>query len=256
MASGTAVGTPTGQGHGAMQVDPVSGAVLGGRLEQVYVYEAPVRIWHWVMMIAIFILIPTGYLIGSPWSGPRGDAALSYFFGNVRVIHFCAGMIFAVAFAVRVYWAIVGNHHARAIFIPPVWSGRWWNGMFSQAKYYLFIKRESALWIGHNPLAQFAMFAMYVLGSVVIIVTGLALYAEQWGWGSSWMQFFGWVFVLFGEPQMVRTVHHLAMWYLMIFAIVHMYMVFREDIMSKQSVVGTMISGVRTFKADARIEKV
>ena len=187
MASGTAVGTPTGQGHGAMQVDPVSGAVLGGRLEQVYVYEAPVRIWHWVMMIAMFILIPTGYLIGSPWSGPRGDAALSYFFGNVRVIHFCAGMIFAVAFAVRVYWAIVGNHHARAIFIPPVWSGRWWKGMFSQAKYYLFIKRESALWIGHNPLAQFAMFAMYVLGSVVIIVTGLALYAEQWGWGSSWM---------------------------------------------------------------------
>ena len=46
------------------------------------------------------------------------------------------------------------------------------------------------------------------------------------------------------------------MWYLMIFAMVHMYMVFREDIMSQQSMVGTMISGVRTFKAGARIEKV
>ena len=68
-----------------MVVDPVSGAVLGGKLQPVYVYEAPVRIWHWVMMIAMFILIPTGYLIGSPWSGPREDAALTYFFGNVRV---------------------------------------------------------------------------------------------------------------------------------------------------------------------------
>jgi Ni,Fe-hydrogenase I cytochrome b subunit len=42
----------------------------------------------------------------------------------------------------------------------------------------------------------------------------------------------------------------------MIFAIVHMYMVFREDIMSQESVVGTMISGVRSFKAGAKIEKV
>jgi Ni,Fe-hydrogenase I cytochrome b subunit len=42
----------------------------------------------------------------------------------------------------------------------------------------------------------------------------------------------------------------------MIFSIVHMYMVFREDIMSQQTMVSTMISGVRGFKAGARIEKV
>ena len=243
-------------GYGAMKVDPVSGAVTGGTLEQVYVYEAPVRIWHWVMMIAMFILIPTGYLIGSPWSGPREEASFTYFFGNVRMIHFMAAMVFVVAFLVRVYWAIVGNHHARAIFVPPVWSWSWWKGLFSQARYYLFMKKESALWVGHNPLAQFAMFAMYVLGSIVIILTGLALYAEQFGWGSWWMSAFGWVNVLLGSSQMVRTVHHFAMYYLMIFSIVHMYMVFREDIMSQQSMVSTMIGGVRMFKAGARIEKV
>jgi Ni/Fe-hydrogenase 1 B-type cytochrome subunit len=243
-------------GYGAMKVDPASGAVMGGTLEQVYVYEAPVRIWHWVMMIAMFILIPTGYLIGSPWSGPREEAVHTYFFGNVRMIHFMAGMVFAVAFLVRVYWAIVGNHHARAIFIPPLWSWSWWKGLFSQARYYLFLKRESALWIGHNPLAQFAMFLMYVLGALTIILTGLSMYSEQFGWGSAWMSAFGWVNTLLGSSQMVRTVHHFAMYYLIIFAVIHMYMVFREDIMSQESVVGTMISGVRTFKAGARIEKV
>jgi len=241
---------------GSMKVDPVSGAVLGGKLEQVYVYEAPIRIWHWVMMIAMFVLIPTGYLIGSPWNGPREDAAFTYFFGNVRMIHFIAAMVFVVAFLVRLYWAIIGNHHARAIFILPVWSGSWWKGLFSQARYYLFLKKESALWIGHNPLAQFAMFAMYVLGSIVIILTGLALYSEQFGWGSWWMSAFGWVNTLLGSSQMVRTVHHFSMYYLMIFAVVHMYMVFREDIMSQQSMVSTMISGVRLFKVGARIEKV
>ena len=115
-------------GYGEMRVDPVSGAVLGGKLQQVYVYEAPVRIWHWLMMIAMFVLIPTGYLIGSPWSGPREEASFTYFFGNIRTIHFVAAMVFAVAFVVRLYWAIIGNHHARAIFIPPVWNFSWWKG--------------------------------------------------------------------------------------------------------------------------------
>ena len=130
------------------------------------------------------------------------------------MIHFIAGMIFAVAFLVRIYWAFVGNHSSRAIFIPPVWNGSWWRGLFDQMAYYLFLKKESELWVGHNPLAQIAMFAMYTLGTLFIIVTGFALYAEQWGWGTTPMNLMGWVFVLFGDPQQVRTLHHLAMWYL------------------------------------------
>ena len=234
--------------EGTMVVDAASGEVLGGTLQAVYVYEAPVRIWHWVMMLAMTVLVATGYLIGSPWSGPGREAALTYFFGNVRLIHFLAAAVFVVAFVVRLYWAIAGNHHARSIFIPPVWSGSWWSGMFRQALYYVFMKKESPLWIGHNPLAQFAMFAMYVLGTFVIILTGLSLFAEQYGWGSMWMNLFGWVNVLLGGSNMVRLVHHLAMYYVLVFAVIHMYMVIREDVMSGESVVGTMINGLRTFK--------
>src|SRR5512141_1021126 len=91
--------------EGSMVVDAASGEVLGGTLQQVYVYEAPVRIWHWVMMISMIVLVATGYLIGSPWSGPSREATFSYFFGNVRLIHFLAGAVFVVAFVVRVYWA-------------------------------------------------------------------------------------------------------------------------------------------------------
>ena len=235
--------------EGSMVVDAASGEVLGGTLSEVYVYEAPVRIWHWVMMVAMIVLAVTGYLIGSPWSGPSRQATFTYFFGNIRLIHFLAAAVFVVAFVVRLYWAIAGNHHARSIFVPPVWSGSWWNGMFRQGLYYAFMKRESPLWIGHNPLAQFAMFAMFVLGTFVIILTGLSLFSEQYGWGSVWMNLFGWVSVLLGGSGMVRLVHHLAMYYLLIFAVIHMYMVLREDVMSGESVVGTMINGLRTFKS-------
>jgi len=233
-----------------MKVNRVSGRVLAGPLEPVYVYESPVRLWHWLMMLAMIALAVTGYLIGSPPPAIGGEATFHYFFGIIRMIHFIAALLFVVLFIVRIYWAFVGNHHARSIFLPPFFSGEWWRGLFSQAGYYLFLKKESELWVGHNPLAQLAMFLMYTLGAIVIILTGLALYAEQWGWGLPWMNAFGWVIVLLGEPQTVRTIHHLTMWYLVLFAVVHVYMVFREDIMSGQSVIGTMINGIRSFKRE------
>lgn len=233
-----------------MRVETATGRVLSGPLEPVYVYEAPVRLWHWVMMLCMIVLGVTGYLIGSPLPAIGGEPATTYFFAWIRMLHFIAAWIFALAFAVRIYWAIVGNEHARAIFLPPFLSGAWWRGLFSQMGYYLFLKRESDLWVGHNPLAQAAMFFMFTLGTLFIIVTGFALYAEQWGWGSVPMGLFGWVFVLFGDPQMVRTLHHLTMWYLLLFSFIHVYMVFREDVMSGESMLSTIVSGIRLFKRE------
>ena len=235
-----------------MRVEPVSGRVLSGPLEPVYVYEAPVRLWHWVTAVAMIVLAATGYLIGSPLPSIGGEATFSYFFANIRMIHFIAAFVFAILLAVRIYWAIVGNHSARAIFYLPLWSGQWWKGLWSQLRYYLFLQDESDLWVGHNPLAQAAMFFMFTLGSLFMAVTGFALYSEQWGWGTLPMQLFGWVFFVFGDPQTVRTLHHLGMWYVLLFAFVHMYMVFREDIMSGESVIGTMVNGIRMFKREPR----
>lgn len=235
-----------------MQVERWTGRVTGGPLEQVYVYEAPVRLWHWLTVLCFMVLAGTGYLIGSPLPSGHGEAVNSFFFGWIRTIHFVAAMILIVAFVVRLYWAFAGNHHARGIFMPPLWSGSYWSGMFSQAAYYLFLRRESERWVGHNPLAQTAMFFMFTLGTLVLIFTGLGLYAQGYGWGSGWMNLFGWVTVLLGTPQAVRTAHHLAMWYVLIFALVHMYMAFREDIMGSSTILSTMSNGVRMWKGEPR----
>ena len=235
-----------------MRVNRVSGRVLQGPYQPVYVYEAPVRFWHWTMMLCMIVLGVTGYLIARPLPAIGGEATFSYFFATVRMIHFIAAMLFAVLFLLRLVWAIVGNRHARSIFLPPVWSGEWWSGLAHQMAYYLFLKKEPHHWVGHNPLAQIAMFAMFVLGTFVIVFTGLALFAEQSGWGSVWMNTFGWVNVMLGGSQMVRTVHHLAMWWLALFALVHVYMVFREDVMGGESVISTMINGIRMFKREPR----
>jgi Ni/Fe-hydrogenase 1 B-type cytochrome subunit len=70
-----------------MRVEAVTGRVLSGPLEPVYIYEAPVRLWHWVTMLAIFVLAATGYLIGSPLPAIGGEAYDHFMFGWIRMIH-------------------------------------------------------------------------------------------------------------------------------------------------------------------------
>ena len=74
-----------------MRVERTSGRVLAGPLEPVYVYEAPVRLWHWATMVAFAVLGVTGYLIGSPPPATGGEATHSFFFGWIRMIHLVAG---------------------------------------------------------------------------------------------------------------------------------------------------------------------
>ncbi len=221
------------------------------KLFPVYVWEAPVRIWHWVMALSMVALCVTGYLIGSPLASVGGEASDRYLFGYIRFVHFAAGYLFAVMFLMRVIWAFLGNRFAREIFTMPVQmlSRPFWSALGEQGKYYLFMRRESVPYQGHNPLAMTAMFFMYVLGTVFIIVTGFALYGEGTGMGSwSYTLFSSWALPLLGYSQNVHTLHHLAMWYLIIFAIVHMYMAVREDIFTDETVVSTMINGWRVAK--------
>lgn len=221
------------------------------RQTSVYVYEAPVRIWHWINAAAILTLCLTGYFIGSPPPSMQiAEATHQFVFGYIRFAHFAAGMVLTFGFLGRIYWAFVGNHHARQLFYVPFWKGEYWRELFDELRWYLFLKSEPKKYVGHNPLAQLAMFFFITLGVSFMIVTGLALYAEGAQEGSLTHDLFGWVHSLTWNSQRLHTLHHLGMWWIVIFMIVHIYVAIREDIMSRQSIVSTMISGHRTFKDD------
>ncbi|MHB1530930.1 Ni/Fe-hydrogenase, b-type cytochrome subunit [Acidithiobacillus sp.] len=216
----------------------------------VYVYEAPLRLWHWINAAAIVVLMVTGYLIGNPpWPLQIGQPGNHYLMGDVRFLHFTAAYVFAIGLLFRVYWAFAGNAYARELFIVPIWKKTWWQGLWHEMRWYLFLDRKPRKYIGHNPLAQSAMFGLFVVGAIFQIITGFALYGEGTGYGSwQYILFTSWVMPLFGNSQNVHTWHHLGMWYLVIFVIVHVYVAVREDIMSQQSMVSTMVSGWRYFK--------
>ncbi|OHC47557.1 MAG: Ni/Fe-hydrogenase, b-type cytochrome subunit [Rhodobacteraceae bacterium GWF1_65_7] len=221
------------------------------RQTSIYVYEAPVRMWHWINAAAILTLCLTGYFIGSPPPSMQiGEATDQFVLGYIRFAHFAAGWVLAIGFLGRVYWALVGNHHARQMFYVPVWSAHFWAEVWFEIRWYLFLAREPKKYVGHNPLAQLAMFFFITLGVGFMIVTGFALYAEGAQEGSLPHDLFGWLIAWVQNTQRLHTLHHLGMWWIVIFMIVHIYVAIREDIMSRQSIVSTMISGHRTFKDD------
>jgi Ni/Fe-hydrogenase 1 B-type cytochrome subunit len=225
--------------------------IQGPRQIAVYVYEWPVRLWHWVNAGAIITLMVTGFMIGAPPASIHGEASNSFAFGDIRMIHFIAGQLMAVGFVFRAWFALIGNHHAKQMFVPPLWSRRWWDEVVFEARWYAFLEKRPKKYIGHNPLAQLAMFFLYLIPATVMICTGLALYGEGAG-GLAHMLFTSWVVPLFGNSFNVHTVHHWGMWVLVLFAIVHIYAAVREDIMSRQSLISTMVSGWRMFKDDLK----
>lgn len=221
----------------------------------IYVYEGPVRLWHWLNALAIMTLALTGYFIGSPLPTLPGEASDHFLMGYIRFAHFAAGYILIAGFVLRIYWAYAGNEHARQIFIPPFHSSKWWGEVWHEIKWYAFLAREPKKYVGHNPLATLAMHLMFVWGVVFMILTGLALYGEGAGMDSWQYQWFSsWVIPLFGNSQWVHTYHHLGLWLFVVFMMVHIYAALREDIMSRQSILSTMISGWRTFKDDRPAE--
>ena len=218
------------------------------QVRSVYVYEAPVRIWHWINASAILVLCITGYLIGSPLSSVSGEASDHFQMGYIRFAHFAAGYVFAVGLIGRVYWAFVGNHHAREMVTLPVLRLAYWREVWAMLSWYLFLRPRPNQYVGHNPMARLMMFVGYFLVSIFMLVTGFALYGEGLQTGSWADKMFGWVIPLLGQSQGVHTWHHLGMWAMVLFVIVHIYAAIREDIMGRQSIVSTMISGYRTFK--------
>ena len=217
--------------------------------EAVYIYEAPVRLWHWVNAFSILALCITGYLIGKPLPAIHGEASEHYLMGYIRWIHFVSAYIAIIGFLFRIYWAFAGNKHARQIFIPEIFNAAWWKGIVHELLWYMMIVKEPKKFAGHNPLAHLMMHFVFVWGMIFMIFTGLALYGEGTGINSWQNQFFSsWLIPLFGQSQDVHTWHRMMMWVMVCFVIIHIYAALREDIMSRQSIISSMISGWRTFK--------
>ncbi|GHT91889.1 putative Ni/Fe-hydrogenase B-type cytochrome subunit [Betaproteobacteria bacterium] len=220
----------------------------GRQVYSVYVFEAPLRVWHWVNALLMVILAVTGYLIGKPPPTLAGEAADHYVMGYIRFIHFSASYLFAIGLLARLYWAFVGNRHARQIFLLPFTDKEWWKEVIYELRWYLFLEHTPKKYLGHNPMALLMMFFFFTVFAFGMTLTGFGLFVEFRGAGGIGDWLFGWVVPLLGGSQQTHAWHRLGMWLMMSFAVLHIYAAIREEVLSKHSLISTMISGWRMFK--------
>jgi Ni/Fe-hydrogenase 1 B-type cytochrome subunit len=200
---------------GAVQTVPAHSDI-----RRIYVWEAPVRITHWLIALAIAVLSVTGFYIGYPFVTVSGPAGESFVMGWMKVIHAYAAWVFIGAVVVRVIWMFTGNQYARwDKFIPVHRSRR--HGFWPTIMFYLFLLRRPPGFVGHNPVAGATytlVFGLYFLA----IVTGLVLRGASADVGSPLVWFGSWA-PLFGGLQIARWIHHVVMWLLLGFAVHHVY---------------------------------
>ncbi len=214
---------------------------LSGDYRRVYVWEFPVRVFHWINAAAIFILIGTGILISYPFVlFNRFEASAQYVFGTIRFLHFVAAYVFTINLAMRVYWAFVGNHYANwRNFIPR--KKEQMDEIVHVIKVdVLQIEAENKIAMGHNAMANL-VYLFFFVASVVQIATGFALYADT---STAWFpQLFAWLTPLMNGQFQVRIWHHIFMWFFILFTVVHIYLTFYHDFVEGRGTVSSMVGG-------------
>lgn len=214
-------------------------------LERVYVWEVPVRLYHWVNVVCLLVLCVTGYFIGGPISvNYGGEAWQSFWFGKLRFLHFAFAFLFFFNFVGRVYWGFVGNDYVRWKHFFPLTPA-----LFTQQSSEIVevlkvdilqatVKPMDS--IGHNALAAWT-YGLVFLAFLLQSITGFGMYAAM---SEAWLpHLFAWIVPLMGGDFMVRQVHHALMWFFIVFALVHVYLVFYHDYVEGRGIISSMGGG-------------
>jgi Ni/Fe-hydrogenase 1 B-type cytochrome subunit len=210
-------------------------------LRRVFVWQLPVRFYHWLNALCILALIGTGFLIGDPPAILSGKEAYEiYWFGTVRFIHFFAAYVFFANYLFRLYWGFVGNKYANwKNFIPT--NKQFFKDMWRVIQVDIFMtKTEEETVIGHNRLAGIIYFLTFIAFGIQCL-TGFGLYAAMSDW---WFpNLFAWVVPMFGGDFMLRFVHHATMWFFILFTVIHVYLVFYHDYVEGRGELSSMAGG-------------
>lgn len=218
-----------------------------------YIWQLPVRFFHWINGFAITFLIITGFLIANPPAIMTAkEASEQFWMGLIRQVHFISAYAMVAVMFMRVYWAFVGNRFANwRQFVPFDKKGR--EKMWHVIKYDIFLFNEKEykftnIPIGHNAVAAASYLVMFIL-AVVMVFTGFALYAPT----STWFfpKFFAWATSLITTDEfLIRRIHHIVMWAFILFIAVHFYLVLFHDWLEGRGESSAMVSGYKFCRTE------
>ena len=203
---------------------------------------------HWIRALSIVVLTITGFYIAEPFVAPISNGEPTNFMqAYFRFVHVIFGFLMIAVILFKSYLFIFVKRHRGEIesikdFLnPSVW--------IQQVGYYLLTTKHPHLKGTYNPLQFIAYIGFYIL-SFILIITGLILYVHVYhdGVGDLLYAPMRYLEVLLGGLAWVRELHHIAMWGVILFVTVHVYMAVYNAVFGKDGSMDAIFSGMKWHK--------
>ncbi|MBN1350438.1 Ni/Fe-hydrogenase, b-type cytochrome subunit [candidate division KSB1 bacterium] len=214
------------------------------KMQKIYVWDGPLRIFHWVNAIAFFVLFITGLMIAAPGVTTGGEPWDQFSVATTRNVHFLAANIFTVCLLFRIAWFFMGNKYSRwqrLKFYKPAY----WKEVLYVAKEYFTFRHvhEKPHYVDHNALAAATYVAIYVL-SVFLIVSG---YALRVGIDPDGVigGLFAWFNPLVGGEGVTRLWHHAIAWLATAISVLHILWSISYTLIVDRSALLAMFNGYK-----------
>ncbi len=212
-------------------------------VSSVKVWQPWIRTLHWTLAGSVTVLSITGYYIANPSPGVFRRLGMM---SDMRTVHLVAAWVFMAVLVGRLFLAFTGNPWARWDQLIPRDRHRR-DGLRHTLRYYLFLEKEPAPVVGHNPMAGL----VYVVVFLVLVTqafTGIAMMAA--GHRSGWQHLLtGWFTSSLPLPTL-RFVHHLLMWLIWGFVVTHFYAATLSDRIERSGEISSMIGGWKQLPTD------
>ena len=206
------------------------------------------RLQHWIRVLAITVLIISGFYLAYPMlSQVHTDEPTNFMYALFRSWHVIFGFVFISALIVKIYIFFFGKLEARERqSFRDVFSLNAW---IRQIGYYLLLCKRPKLRGAYNPL-QFVSYFVFYLLSIALIITGLILYVHVYheGLGGFLYEPMRAIEVMLGGLALVRELHHMLMWAVLLFIVVHLYFVIFNTMYMKEGAIDAIFSGLKWHK--------
>jgi len=220
------------------------------QIEQEMEFTSVYRWQHWIRAISIVVLTVTGFYIASPFVTPIPNSEPTNFMQALfRSWHEIFGFVLMAVVLFKSYLFIFAKRYRGEIgsvldfFNPIVWA--------KQIGYYLLVSKHPHLKGTYNPLQFIAYLGFYIL-MFILIITGLILYVHVYhnGLGGFIYEPMMKLEVMLGGLAWVRELHHIAMWGVILFVTVHIYMAIYNAVFGKDGSMDAIFSGLKWHKKD------
>lgn len=210
----------------------------------VYVWQYPLRLVHWGLVLSIAALSFTGYYIHNPFI--IGQTKTPFLMGWFRFVHESFGMLFIGLFLVRIYLFFFGDRWVRWKALVPYRKAQF-KEMIQVMKFYAFMRPTPVSKVGHNAMAAASYVGIYALVFVEII-TGLVMY--NWLRHSAILTpLVGWIPRLI-SIQTIRLIHYFLMFVFIAFGILHVHLCLIVSSAEKRGLLDSIFTGYKNIPVD------